>query len=194
MDSCCTSVTPSWELAFWKSFIFWKVTSRALTVDLDEWLSLLAPLCRWTWSSSFLPASKLRLRLPWWLSDKESSCQYRRHGFDPWVGKIPWRRAWQPTPVFLPGESHGQRSPVGYSPRGHKESDTTKRLNNNSKTETQGLWLPRLSREAQGSWGGIPGWLFPSTCLHRDKTHPLSSQWPADIFNFSVAFQARLLA
>ena len=54
--------------------------------------------------------------------------QCRRHGFDPWVGKIPWRRAWQPTPVFLPEESHGQRSLVGYSPRGHKESDTTERL------------------------------------------------------------------
>ena len=40
----------------------------------------------------------------------------KRHGFDPWVGKIPWRRAWQPTPVFLPGESHGQRSLVSYSP------------------------------------------------------------------------------
>ena len=39
-----------------------------------------------------------------------------RHGFNPWVGKIPWRRAWQPTPVFSPGESHGQRSPAGYSP------------------------------------------------------------------------------
>ena len=42
-------------------------------------------------------------------------------GFDPWVGTIPWRRAWQPTPVFLPGESHGQRSLVDYSPWGHKE-------------------------------------------------------------------------
>jgi len=40
----------------------------------------------------------------------------KRPGFSPWVGKIPWRRAWQPTPVFLPGESHGQRSLVGYSP------------------------------------------------------------------------------
>ena len=48
-----------------------------------------------------------------------------RHGFDSWVGKIPWRRAWQPTPVFLPGESHGQRSLEGYSPWSHKESDTT---------------------------------------------------------------------
>ena len=44
------------------------------------------------------------------LSGKESACQCRRCGFDPWVGKIPWRMKWQPTPVFLPGESHGQRS------------------------------------------------------------------------------------
>ena len=42
----------------------------------------------------------------------------RRHGFDPWVGKIPWRREWPPTPLFLPGESHGQRSLAGYSPWG----------------------------------------------------------------------------
>ena len=49
----------------------------------------------------------------------------RRCGFDSWVGKIPWRRAWHPTPVFLPGESHGQRSLVGYSPQGCKELDMT---------------------------------------------------------------------
>ena len=61
-------------------------------------------------------------------SDKESTCQCRRRkrpGFDPWVRKIPWRRKWQPTLVFLPGESHGQRSLMGYSPRGCKDSDTT---------------------------------------------------------------------
>jgi len=52
-------------------------------------------------------------------SVKEPTCQCRkckRRGFGPWVGKMPWRRAWQPTPVFLPGESHGQRSMAGYSP------------------------------------------------------------------------------
>ena len=49
----------------------------------------------------------------------------KRHRFDPWVGKIPWRRAWQPTAVFLTGESHGQRSLVGYSPWGHKKLDIT---------------------------------------------------------------------
>ena len=52
----------------------------------------------------------------------------RRHGFDPWVGKIPWKRKWQPTPVFLPSTSHGQRSLAGYRPRGWKELDTTKQL------------------------------------------------------------------
>ena len=45
-----------------------------------------------------------------------SAGDIKRYGFDPWIRRIPWRRAWQPTPVFLPGESHGQRSLVGYSP------------------------------------------------------------------------------
>ena len=61
-------------------------------------------------------------------SGKEPTCQcrkHKRHGFDPWVRKIPWRRAWQPTPVFLPGESHGQRNLAGYSPWSCKKSDTT---------------------------------------------------------------------
>ena len=59
----------------------------------------------------------------------QSVClQCRRPGFDPWVGKIPWRRKWQPTPVSLPGKSHGQRSLVGCSPRGCKESGTTEWL------------------------------------------------------------------
>ena len=49
----------------------------------------------------------------------------RDEGSDPWVWKIPWRRKWHPTPAFLPEKSHGQRSLMGYSPKGHKESDTT---------------------------------------------------------------------
>ena len=52
----------------------------------------------------------------------------KRHGFDPWVGKIPWRRTWQCTPVFLPGESDEQRSLEGYSPEGCKESDRTEAI------------------------------------------------------------------
>ena len=54
--------------------------------------------------------------------------QCRRSGFNSWVGKIPWKRKWQPTLVFLPGKFHGLRSLVGYSPLGRKESDTTEWL------------------------------------------------------------------
>ena len=63
--------------------------------------------------------------------DKEPACQRRRRkrcGLDPWIRKIPCGRKWQPTPGFLPGESHGQRSLVSYSPCGPKELDTVKRL------------------------------------------------------------------
>ena len=62
--------------------------------------------------------------------------QCRKHGFDPWVKMIPWRREWQPIPVFLPRELHGQRRLVDYSPWGRKESDTyiqgDSNINNNS--------------------------------------------------------------
>ena len=61
-------------------------------------------------------------------SGKEPGCQCRRlktRRFDPWLGKVPWRKKWQPTPVFLPGKSHGQRSLGGYSTQSCTESDTT---------------------------------------------------------------------
>ena len=67
----------------------------------------------------------------WWLSRKESTCQYRRHGFDPWVGKITGRRKWQLTPKFFPGKSYEQRSLVSYSPWG------CKRVRHNSATKQQ---------------------------------------------------------
>ena len=62
-------------------------------------------------------------------SGKDLACQCRKHKrnrFNPWVRKIPWSRVWQSTPVFLPGESHGQRSLVGCGLWGHTESDMTK--------------------------------------------------------------------
>ena len=70
--------------------------------------------------------------LPWWLSGKEPTCQCRRRRFHPWVRKIPWKSDWLPTPGFLPGESHGQRSLTVYGPWGHKESDRTERLTHTS--------------------------------------------------------------
>ena len=60
-----------------------------------------------------------------WLKKKKICLQRRIPGFNSWIGKIPWRRAWQPTPVFLPGKFHGQRSLEGYSPQGCTESDRT---------------------------------------------------------------------
>ena len=84
--------------------------------------------------------------IPRWLSGKESTCQYRRPKFDPWVGKIPRRRAWQPTPVFLPGKPHGQRSLAGYSPGGSKESDSTEQLSIHITMETVTVIRPLVKK------------------------------------------------
>ena len=64
--------------------------------------------------------------------------RHKRHGFNPWVGKIPWRKAWQPTPVFLPGESLEHRSLVGQSPQGLTESDMTEQLSRHTPWRVQG--------------------------------------------------------
>ena len=92
-------------------------------------------LSRAAWSSgtpdSLRTCSFCRVLLPTFPggSDGKSIClQCRRPGFNPWVGKIPWRRKWQPTPVLSPGNFHGWRSLVGYSPWGRKESDTSEQL------------------------------------------------------------------
>ena len=69
--------------------------------------------------------------LPWWLSGKETACQCRRHGFDPWVGKIYWSRKWWPTPVFLPGKSHRERSlAVKPTVHGLAKEYTNEQINN----------------------------------------------------------------
>ena len=76
-------------------------------------------------------------------SGKEPACQCRRckrFVFDPWVRNIPWNRKEQPTPVFLPGEPHRQRSLVGYSPQGCKEWDMTERLSTAHHTPEPAEW------------------------------------------------------
>ena len=65
---------------------------------------------------------------PWWLRRLRICLQCRRPGFNSWIGMILWRREWQPTPVFLSGQFHGQRNLVGYSPWDCKQSDTTEGL------------------------------------------------------------------
>ena len=73
----------------------------------------------------------MNLGFPGGSSGKDSACQCRRQkrcSFDPWVRKIPWRRAWQTATVFSPVKSHEQKTPAGYSSWGHKESDMAERL------------------------------------------------------------------
>ena len=77
-------------------------------------------------------------------SGKEPACQwmrYKKHGFDPLVGKIPWRRTWQSTPVFLPGKSHGQKSLVGYGGEGCEESERTEVSQSTHKVLHISFWI-----------------------------------------------------
>ena len=79
----------------------------------------LAHLTKYTAKGNMSCESNMSPGFPGGASGKGPACQCsrcKRRGFSPWVGKIPWRRVWQLTPVFLPGGSHGQRGLVGYSP------------------------------------------------------------------------------
>ena len=95
---------------------------------------------------------------PWWLSSEESTCNVGDPGSIP-GSKIPWRRGWLPTPTFLPGEFHGLRSLVGYSPWGRRELDTTEH------THTMVLYLliqaARYSGESNGPHSSTLAWKIP---------------------------------
>ena len=99
------------------------ISSRQLAVPVSQW---------WFQTLTQLPALPPVTALPELVgfpggsSSQESARNACR--FNPWVRKIPWRRKWQLIPVFLPGESNGQRSLVGYSPWSHQELDTTKAI------------------------------------------------------------------
>ena len=98
------------------------------------------------------------LGLPRWHSGKHFSCQCRRckrHGLDPTVGKIHWRRRWQPTPVFLPGKSRGL-----WSPWGCKESHTTERLHFHFHFS---LWGYSIFIKITVTRFGVYRWLFPES-------------------------------
>ena len=103
----------------------------------------------------------------------------RETGFDPWVGKISWRRTWQPTPVFLPGKSHGWRNLVDYGPWGAKESDTTERLHFYFSSK---IWFQSVNhvrswmRDFPSSsvyWLSEPQWVYVTLCMHlnSDQSH-----------------------
>ena len=105
--------------------------------------------------------------LPWWLRRQSVCLQCGRPGFHPWVRKLPWRKKRQPTPVLLPGKSHRQRSLVGCSPRGRKESDTTERL-----------CFPFLCFQRRGPW------IFVSSASTGFSSLPWPLLWPVMLFCF----------
>ena len=104
------------------------------------------------------------------LNKKKNCLKYRRWGrrrFNPWVRKIHWRRKWQTTPVFLPGKSHGQRSLVGYHPKGCKESNTTEWLSAPTaagwivwSSRVLGAWLAPFRSETCQMWFYYCSWLW----------------------------------
>ena len=99
------------------------------------------------WPMKLAVMYAIPMGLPRWLRGKRKpSCQYRRFRrcwFHPWVRTISWMRKWQPIPVFLPGESHGQRNMADYSPRGRTESDMTENAHTRRSISKQKL-LGRL--------------------------------------------------
>ena len=115
------------------------------------------------------------LRPPWWLRPQRILLQCSRPGFDPSVGKIPWRRAWQPTPVFLPEESLWTEEPADYSPRGHKESDIAEQQAQHS-TDIQGLDIERVETSTNRPVVFERNRWFPKPLHSVESKRP--SRWP----------------
>ena len=123
--------------------------NRQCGVHLHTYVLSLFTIWICSWHTSLmqdlpLTECKFHFWLPWWHSGKEPACQCRRHRFNPWVGEIPWRRKWQSTPVFLPGESHGQRILTGYSPWGCKELNMAEQLDNKNSTSRYKVPWPQF--------------------------------------------------
>ena len=110
-------------------------------------------------------------------SSKESTCQCRRYGFDPWVEKIPWRRKWQSTPVFLPGKSHGQRNLEGYSPWGPKESDMTEHAHKDRRWKAN-MFISSIY---------IPDHHLKPSLSTSHLKHLSQSQWPTTSQTLSIS-------
>ena len=118
-----------------EAFFIWPFWSRKLTISFPNIVIL---------EISFLLYFLLMhiTGILSWLSGKELTCQsrkFRKLGLDPWIGKISWIRIWQPTPVFLPGKFHGQRSLVGYSPWCRKELDMTEHTQTHTQCVTSSM-------------------------------------------------------
>ena len=111
------------DLPIWGISYAWNRVIFALLCLMQIWHNVFRfhPSCNMYPSLiSLLGLNNIPVGLPWWLSGKSICLQCRRPRFDSWVGNISWEKKLQPTPVFLPGKSHGQRSLLGYSPWGYK--------------------------------------------------------------------------
>ena len=116
-------------------------------------------------------------------NDEEPACQcrrHKRHGFDPWVGKIPWWRAWQPIPIFLPGEAHGWRSLAGYSLQSHKSQTRLKGLSTH-------IWSHLLSLLRHSQHGSQTVESQLSECMYNRHLSCLSSI-PSSLVPFPFPF------
>ena len=109
-------------------------------------------------------------------SGQDPTCHCMRCGFNPWVGKVPWRRAQQPTPVPLPGKSHGQKSLAGYSPWGRKELDTTEVTPHSSRTAGNARMHPEVEASPVSPAGSSQITIQCSTLFFEGETVPCSMQ------------------
>ena len=140
-------------------------------------------LTKWLHNQSIFRELHRIMGFPDGSSGKESAC--RRWGFHPWVGKIPWRKKWQPNTVFLPGKSHEKRSLVGYSLLGHKASDTSQWLST-CRITLKDWWLGKSRKWSVDLFFGV--WedlchtftftfLAPCLCLWEVSHCRRGSQW-----------------
>ena len=134
MVKCLSTMWETWVRSLgWEDSLKKEMATHSSTLALKiSWTEELgAGYCPWgrkeSGTTEWLHFSIIK-GFPWWLRRESLCLQCGRPGFQPWVGKIPWRRKWQSIPVLLPGKFHGQRSLVGYSLWGHKESDMTEQL------------------------------------------------------------------
>ena len=145
-DYCRTRVGRGKEGRQDHGWVWWGNWRRRLLAfgDFTPEQILQSSTCHW--SSSLLPERRVHTGAPLVVQWQRFCLPTKRHGFDPWVGKIPQRSKWKPGPVFLTRKSHGQRSLADYSPWGHKELDTTEQ-------RSMGILGPELR-------GGTPALFF----------------------------------
>jgi len=165
------------------------VSQSVMNVSLCLFSQGTKECARWHLVRNYLGCTSPGPGLPRWpLVGKELACQCRRHKrrrFNPWIGKIPWRRKWQPTPVFLPGESHGQRNLAVYSPWGHKALDTTEVAEHMSMSlgPRDATWFSHTCQKAQ-PWHLTRRFAFPCCC----SLYIFLWMWGPEVWSNTQAF------